>query len=433
LPEIHVDRLENGLTVIHMPRPGAHVAALRFVTRSGGEDGPASEAGLAWVTGEALVAHTEGDSPLGDEHILEQSGLRPEVTVERDLAALSLWMTTDRLPRALELMAQTLREPTFLPGDVEQAVEDARRQLDFYWASSDESAVSHAMGALYGSGHRAALPLWGTGESLGRITREQVAARYRATWSPAESALVVVGDIDHGLLLETAARLFGTWTPAGTPREEVQPAVPPPWTGERIMARPTSSPQSLVMLMERGPARSSPDHVPFIMLTRILGQMFSSRLNLTLREEHGYSYGVHGQYVARRDGGELLLMARVSPHRLRDAMRAVVAELRRLRDEGPTADEMATARALVREELVASLESCGPASAVLAELFADGHGPEELERLEREVREVEAEQVRAVARHWIRPDEAPMVVTGPPESLAPAVETAGLGRWVYLR
>lgn len=433
LPEINIHQLENGLTLIHLRRPGSQVAAIRFVTRRGGENGPRNKAGLAWLTGEVIGSHTASSSPLGEEHLLEQHGLRPNVTVDRELAALSLWMTTDRLPRALELVAQTLREPILLPSNVERARAAAQRQIEFYWNNSERSSLSHARRVLFGPEHRATFPIWGTRESVAMVTREQILANYRATWIPLQSALVVVGDIEHERFVEMANELFGSWHVPEQPFESDQPPLQPPWSGARIMARATASPQSLVLLMERAPSRRSEDFVPFGVLTRVLGQMFSSRLNLTLREERGYSYGVHAQYNARQNDGDLLFVTHVSPHRLSNAMRAVVGELRRLRDEGPTEEELTTATTLMREELVESLETCASASAYLAELFADGYGPEEIARLENELREVDVARVRAVARRWIRPDEAPMVVTGQRGSLDREVATAGLGQWVYLR
>ncbi len=433
LPDINVDQLDNGLTLIHLQRPGSHVAAIRFVTRRGGEDGPRNKAGLSWMTGEVIGSHTAGASPLGEEHLLEQHGLRPDVTVDRELAALSLWMTTDRLPQALELVARTLREPILLPSNVERARAAAHRQIEFYWSNSERSSISHARRALFGPEHRATYPIWGTRESVSLVTREQIMAHYRATWIPLQSALVVVGDIEHETFVEMANRLFGSWHVPERAPERDQPPLQPPWSGARIMARATSSPQSLVLLMERAPSRRSPDFVAFGVLTRILGQMFSSRLNLMLREERGYSYGVHAQYNARSSDGDLLFVTHVSPRRLSNAMRAVVGELRRLRDEGPTEEELATASILMREELVESMETCASASAYLAELFADGYSPEEILRLERELRELDVARVRAVALRWLRPDEAPMVVTGPQESLGYQIETARVGRWSYLR
>jgi zinc protease len=433
LPTIHVDRLSNGLTLILLRRPGARVASVRFVTRRGGEDGPNDQAGLAWMTGEVLASHTSGESPLGEDHLLEQHGLRPDVQVEREYAALSVWMTTDRLPQALELMAQTLREPTFLPSQIEQARAAGLRQLEFYWSNPERSALSHARRANFGPEARITLPIWGTRETLSRLTREQVMAHYSQTWTPNQSALVVAGDLGREQFLEMAERLLGSWTPpeappAPTPRAPIQA----PWTTARILGRQTRADQSMVLLVDRAPARSSEDYVAFSLLTRVLGQMFSSPLNLILREQHGYSYGVHASYQARRAEGDLMFMTLISQERLIPALRAVISELHRLRTEGPTPDQLETARALMREELLESLESCSSATGVLAELFADGSDPSEIEGLELRLRGVEVDQVRAVAQRWLRPDEAPLVVTGRPEVLF-GVQGAGIGDFIQIR
>lgn len=432
-PVVQVAQLDNGLTLILLPRPGAPVASVRFVTRRGGEDGPRSQAGLAWMTGEVLASHTAGSSPLGEEHLLERHGLRPDVQVDRELAALSVWMTSDRLTQALELLAQTVREPTFLASDVERARAVALRQLGFYWSNPERNALSHARQVLYGPSHRATLPIWGIRTTVSGFTREQLIEHYRATWTPRASALVVAGDVNMTWLREQSERLFGTWeSPEETPAELTEPSLPSPWTGARILGHQTRASQSMIMLVERAPARSSEDYVPFALMTRVLGQMFSSPLNLNLREEHGYSYGVHAEYAARRHDGDLVFLTHVSQERLISAIRAVIEELRRLRDQGPTEEQLATARTLMREELVATLERSSSASAALAELFADGYPPDELPRLERRIRQATAAEVREVARRWVRPDEAPIMVTARPEILQ-GLAASGIGEYQEMR
>lgn len=425
-PRVEASTLENGLTVMLLPRPGAALAAVTLVTRRGGEDGPAETAGLSWLLGQALLTGTTSDAPWG-AFTLEREGISADVLVRRDRALLTATLPSRRLEEVLPVLAEVATRPTLAEERVEEVRRQALSRVDAVLGVPDVRVWHEASRLLHGEGSRWSLPIWGSAAVLRSASRQVLAEHHGRTWVPGESALVVAGDLDPERVREVVARAFGPWA-AGSPPAAAPPAEPPsPFAEARLLAVASRSRSADVVVMDRGPSRLSPDSVPFALLAGVLGGMFASRLNLALREERGSSYGVSAVYDADRHFGELAVVTHVSQDRVGEALLAIVAELARLRDEGPAEEELETARALSLGRLAADFESSSGATMVLADLFAVGRRPENLAEEARAIGRTSAAEVREVAARWLRPSEAPIVVAGDLDVIVPALRDLGLG------
>lgn len=433
-PDVVVDRLDNGLTLILLRRPGAGAAALRYVTRRGGEAGPRALAGRAWLVGR-IVERAAADVREGDAPALAAAGLGARAVVGWDAASLALRVPNEWLPDAIELAARAVRRPSFEGDRVEKALRAALDEDDSFGRAPEQAAPLRARAMLYGLDHRAALPLWGSARTVRGLTRAELMALHNLSWGPADSALVAVGDLEPARFKELAEQAFGGWAPAPPPplRDEG------PWialdSGQvaRALGLESEAPYARVVLLERAPSRLSPDAAPFDLLAAVLGGMRSSRLNATLRREQGLRVNVEASYDGRRAGGELGLVADVEPRLLASFLGDLLRELGRLADEGPAADELEAARAQVRERLRARLQASDPAASLLCERFALGLDPGGLVALDQELARAGPERVRAAAARWLRPDRAPLVVTSRPNRIALAFGLAGVGQAVIQR
>jgi zinc protease len=432
-PEVVVDRLDNGLTLILLRRPGAAVAGVRYVTRRGGEAGPQELAGRAWLVGR-IVERSAADVRVGDPPALEAAGLFARAVVDWDHASLALSVPTAILPETIELAARTVRHPNFEDARVEDALRAALDNGRAIVRAPEQVAPLRARGMLYGYDHRAALPLWGAARTVRGVTRAELMAFHHISWGPGESALVVVGDLEPDRLRDLAAEAFGGWTtrPPRRPDED-------PWIAldssqvARALGLESESPRCRVVLVERAPSRLSPDSIPFELLATVLGGMYSSRLNETLRRSQGLRASVQASYDARLAGGELTLVADVEPRLLASLLGDLMRELERLVDEGPTPAEIDAAAALVRERARADLEQGDAAAALIAESFALGLDLSDLARLDREIDRADPTLLRDVAGRWLRPDRAPLVVTGRPSRISMAFGLADVGQAVMQR
>ncbi|MEZ4596833.1 MAG: pitrilysin family protein [Chloroflexota bacterium] len=181
-----------------------------------------------------------------------------------------------------------------------------------------------------------------------------------------------------------------------------------------------------------GVPRRTPDFHAISVLNAILGGLFGSRLNALLREQKGYTYGVHSSFDMRVGAGPFAVRTAVQTEFTVPAIVDTLAELRRI-GEGPVTDEEpTTARDYLVGVFPLRYETSGQVAGAIAGLVANGLPDDELDRYRPAVAAVSAEQVLEAARARIRPAEASVVVVGDADAFLPALE-AGIGRVEVVR
>src|SRR5207244_1018773 len=196
--------------------------------------------------------------------------------------------------------------------------------------------------ALFGQRHPYGFSELGTEASIKRITREDLAAFWKRTFIANNAALVVTGDVKGDALKSLVERTFGAW-PSGTiPRP---PAAVPVTTPARLILVDTAgAQQSQVRTATIGAARSTPDYPRMQVLNEIVGGLFSSRINMNLREEHGYTYGAFSRFVYRRRPGPFFIGSGIRTDVTAPAVSEIIKELKRLSVDPITDEELALGR-----------------------------------------------------------------------------------------
>jgi predicted Zn-dependent peptidase len=276
--------------------------------------------------------------------------------------------------------------------------------------------------AIYGDGlygHS----LLGSDGSVTALDRARIVGFARRHVVPAGATLVAVGDFEPAPFASLCDRLLSSWTAAGRP-----PAAP--------TARPTAT--RAIWLVDRpgalqtelrcghaGIPRRHPDFAPLQVLNSILGGKFTSRLNLSLRERHGVTYGAYSRITARTGPGPMVLGAAVANEATGLALREMLAELDRLREAPVAADELADARDYLLGVFPYALQTVGGIGRQLETLaihdLPDDYFAGYLDRIEA----VTAAELRDVARAHLRPEEAAAVAVGPAAELRPQLEALG--------
>ena len=154
---------------------------------------------------------------------------------------------------------------------------------------------------LYGRGHRYGTPQTGTAETIKAFTTDDLRAFYAAS-VPAGQRCADRGRRHHDRQGDAAARIeLRRWKPpSSTPApSEKLPAVEQPATRQIYIVDKPGAPQTQIRIGWIGVPRSTPDYFPLLVLNTLLGGSFSSRLNLNLREKHGYTYGASSSFDMR--------------------------------------------------------------------------------------------------------------------------------------
>ena len=370
-----------------------------------------SRAGLAVLTGDCLEGGTAKRSGVELADALETIGAGLSIGTGWDSTTVSLSCMADRLDDAMGLLAEVLTEPAF-PDDEVERIRGQRlaaihqREMDPVGIATTASRrLTYAEGVPYGR------PLGGTVESVGPFNPDAAAGFVEARYRPKGSGLVVVGDVDAGQVRTLGETHFGAWTGGA----ELQPPIDAePRSHERgiVVVDREDAVQSEIRIGHVGQARSTPHYFPLRVLNTVLGGAFTSRLNLNLREEHGFTYGVRSRFLVRRGAGPWCVSAAVGTDVTADAVREAVAEITTLVAEGPTEEEVSAARDYLAGVFPLQLETTGQIAARIAELLIYDLPDDYYGDYRDRIRNVTLEEAREAARRCIRPDEMTIVVGG---------------------
>ncbi|MET0792435.1 MAG: pitrilysin family protein [Polyangiaceae bacterium] len=364
--------LKNGLSLLVLPKPSA-VTTLSVVVRHGASSVPLGKSGLAALTARMLTEATQRYSSLALAEATESLGSSLEEDAGRDESHVSLSTLTADVPRGLDLLSQVVFSPAFRPADFARVKDE---WLDGLRAERQEPGRLASLAALRTLlGPTAGAPVSGSIPDVEKLSVADLVAFHRLVYVPSNLALIAVGNVTLAQLEPDVERLFG---------HASGPVFPPPTatvTPERpsklrvLLVDRKDSVQSAIFAVQPFPKRSEPGFEAREILSTLLGGLFTSRLNLNLREKHAYTYGVHGQALATRQWGAFLVATDVKTETTADSLLEILAELERARDPGrgaPVQDpETARARADLMHHLGARLEHTSSMADALRSAFAE--------------------------------------------------------------
>jgi zinc protease len=425
-PPVERRALSNGLDLRVARLPRLPVASVNLFIRSGEASLAASRAGLAVLAADALDGGTERRNATELAEAFERLGARFGSSGGWEGTSVDLYCLSDRLPEALALLAETLREPSFPADEVDRTkgqhlAELRQRAMDPGTLASDVARARYfAPSVPY------ARSLDGSVGSVASLSREDLVGHADATYRPAGGGLIVVGDVDAGEIQALAESHLGAWT--GAPEAAAEFEVVPQTTERRVLIvdRPGSV-QSEIRVGHVGAERATPDYFALSVANMILGGTFTSRLNLNLRERHGFTYGIRSRFAFRSRPGPFEISTAVGNDVTAPAVREILAELETLAATGPTDEEVAAARDFVAGIFGLQLETTSQIASRVTQMVVFGLPDAYFHEYRDQVRAVTTEAVSEAARRHMRPSEAQIVIVGDAKAIAGPLEALALG------
>lgn len=425
-PRIERRRLANDLAVLAVRHGDLPLVTAELVLDAGAAGDPERKAGLAHLTVNTLEAGTGTRSAEQVAWELERLGVELDAEATWDAAMVRITVPLERLEAALELFADLVRHPSFPEAEVERLRDEQLATI--LQRRKEPRALASDMAAhfIFAPEVPYARPLIGTTASVEGLTRDDVEAFYRAHYLPNASSLLFVGDIDAETARHLADRHFGDW-PAGqpeTPEFEVVPGVDT--TTVFVVDRPGSV-QSEIRIGDVGVARHHQDYFPLLVMNTVLGGAFTSRLNMSLRERYGFTYGVRSGFAFRRRPGPFLVQTAVATEVTARAVEEALREMTSLRSVGVTEQEVSAARDYLRGILPLELRTTEQLASRLADLVIFDLPDDYFQQYRERIAAVSAADVHRVAREHLRLDRLTVVVVGDAGRIAPELETLGIG------
>jgi zinc protease len=410
----------GGIEAWLVREPAVPLIAVDFAFTGGAVQDPAGKAGTADLVA-ALLNDGVGDFDSKTFHAnLERKAIELGFNAERESLRGSLRTLTENRDEAFDDLRLALTAPRFDPADVELNRAQIMSMLRRATTSPTEIANRRWWETAF-AGHPYGRPVNGTPESLPTITVDDLKTYTHRVLARENLKIAIVGDIDAETAKTMLDHVFGGLPakPQLTPIE----AVLPQGLGRRIVVS-LDVPQAAVEFGGAGIARKDPDFMAAYVVNHILGGGdLSSRLYQEVREKRGLVYSVYDSLLWLDRAALFLGATATRDDRTGETLDLIQKEVHRLAADGPTADELAKAKAFLNSSFVLNLDTSSKIAGMLVQLQVDDLGIDYFSRRSAMIEGVTLDDAKRVAKRLL---DGGMLVTvvGKPEGIASTGPTA---------
>jgi zinc protease len=406
--------LSNGMVALVQRNPASPTVSIRGDVRVGAVHEPPEKAGLSTFTAAALVRGTARRTFQQISAETEERGGAVYVGGGLHQSGFSARSLAEDLPLMLDVLADVLTHPTFPTHEIDKL----RGQFLMGLRESEQETQTQASRAvralLYPPEHPYSRLSSGAVETVQHIGRDDLAA-FHQHYHPAATTIAIVGDVEPEGVIAQLERYFGAWEPANT---VPQATFPPVRTLQGIQRRDiamSGKAQADVIWCVHGLKRHDPDYYAAMLGNMVLGRLgMSGRLGDNVRDTQGMAYYVYSGLQADEQAGPWAVAAGVNPSNVERALQAIVHEIEKFRQEGPTEQELSDVRAFLTGSLVLGLETNAGIAGTLLSIERYGLGLDYIARYPGIIQGVSHDDIVRVARTYLSVEDYALAVAGPP-------------------
>jgi len=392
--------LPNGVILISQEHHAGEVVALQLWVRTGGRDEQGSDLGLSHYLEHMLFKGTPTRPPGSIDTLIEGLGGQSNAFTSFDYTHYDVVLPARQLRAGLELLADIAVNASFVPTELENEKAVVLGEMRLVEDDPDRFLGRSLTETAYRP-HPYGRPLLGTPELIKGLTRERLNAYYKRQYVPAHFVVIAVGAVTRKDVREVTEQTFGRLPAAPTSRPQIPD--PPRLDRDRNVDIPRPETQAYLGMAWSAAPTGNEDIYAVDLLTYILGDSPSSRLNQFVREQQRLVFAIDANYTASEKGGLVTVTARMDPANLDRAEAAVLEVVRRVRDEGVTEAERQRAIITAESGYAFDIETVEGLAKTYGQAETTWTLENELEYLKR-LRQITAAQIQAVARKYLRPD-----------------------------
>jgi zinc protease len=437
LPEVEQFTLSNGLDVYLAQRTDTPTIEMSLVFDSGYASDVGGKLGTASYTMSMLKEGTENLSSLELSERLESLGTNLNASASLDSSRISMDTLSVNFAESLALMNDVLQNPAFSEEEIERKrsnwIEGIRKEE----ARPQTQALRVLPGLMFGDGHAYSQPLTGSGtvESIKSLTREDLVEHAQTWLRPDNAKLVIVGDTTVEQAKSLLEAQFASWQAPATPKPEKTLDASAASTNSRVfLINKPGTPQSLIIAGQLAPSGQVDNADTIDVMNTILGGSFTSRLNMNLREDKGWSYGARSIWLDNEGPGLLMALAPVQTDKTQESIQEIVKEFTQYENGKPaTNDELAKVKANKTAKLPGAYETKGALLSGLVNTFNKGKDIEYLESYGQRINAITLDDIQQSADNVLTPNAMTWVIVGDLAEIEDKVRELNLGEITILQ
>lgn len=425
LPKFETAVLDNGLTVMVAPVDALPLVSFTLVTKGGSTLDPKPKAGLTALTYGMLEEGAGALSSLEFSDRVADLGASFSSNSDRDRGSVSIGGLSRNEEEMLSLLADAVRRPKLGADDFTRLKEQTVASLIRQRGSPQGLAFEKFPSLVYGADHPFGHPPTGTVETVKTISLDDVKAHHEKILGPNTSALIAAGDITLDEAVALAKKHFGDWNNK-VPDVEPVPAVEAT-PRKKIVVLNKPGPQTIAIIGRPLFGRGHPDEVATRLINEVYGGSFSSRLNMNLREEKGYTYGASSQVAFRRGVGVWLAYAAIRTDVTAPGVGEFFVELDQLKSAPPSDEELERARSGIIRSLPGQFETTSAMASAASSLFVYELPLDYYDTLADQYEGVPKEAILAAGNAYLTPNEMQILLVGDADKIVEPIKLLRLG------
>jgi zinc protease len=410
-PRVDSWTLKSGVRVLFVERHDLPIVSVRVVTGAGAGDVTGERPGAVSFTGALLEdgAGTRSAIAISDEY--ESLGASHGVSCDWDSCAASVKVLASRLGPALDVLADVVLRPTFPDAEIDRLRKRWLAGIQQEQSSPPKMEQNALAAAVFGREHPYGHSIGGQTADIEKLSRAEIERAYKKVFQPRSTTIVVAGDVKADDLKALLEARFGGWKGGAAARAPV-PHVAAKAPQKVVVVDVPGAVQSQVYLAEEAAPFSAADRIPLSVMNLILGGMFTSRINLDLREAKAFTYGAHSRFSMRHGAGPFTAGGPIFADHTIEATKALKEQVERIRTSPVTAEELADAKEHAKLALPARFETVEEVTGALEDLAVYGLPLDEYAQRAARIDAVTVADVQRVASKWLRPEAMRIVIAG---------------------
>lgn len=428
-PEISRTTLPNGLKVLLSRRSSVPLLNLNLLVDAGYAADQDTVPGVASLAMDMLDEGTSARSALEISEELDHLGARLRTESDLDLSSVSLSVLKSDLDAALEIYSDVILNPAFPEQEFKRLQKQRLAQIQREKNNPRDMVLRVFPPLLYGRDHPYGNSFTGSGteETVASLTHEDLIRFYRTWFKPNNATLLVVGDTTLSEIVSKLSKHFQDWEAGPVPAKSIPQVAQRSQSAVYLVHRPGAV-QSMIFAIQVAPPANNPDEIAIETMNHILGGTFTSRVNMNLREDKGWSYGARTSLFDARGQRPFIVRAPVQTDRTQESMVEIVKELRGIvAERPPTEEEFVKIRENRVLRLPGSWETISEVGDSLEDLIRLGLPDDYYETYPQKLSDLKLAEVSLAARRFINVDHLLWVVVGDLSRIEEGIRELDLG------
>jgi zinc protease len=429
LPPMQKATLSNGLKIVLAERHSAPVVNFSLLVNGGYSSDATSALGTCSFAQRMLEEGTPTRDSLKIGEELESLSAEFSAGANLDFATVDLDALKANIDKSLEIYADLILHPAFPEKEFTRLQKDRLAAIQREKVTPNSMAMRVMPSLLYGKDHpySGAFLTTGTEATVSKMTREDL-VKFHETWfKPNNATLLIVGDTTLAEVTPKLERLFASWKSGEVPKQTIPSAPEPGKDVVYLLDRPGSG-QSLILAAQLAPAFNDPDQISLELVNDIFGGNFSSRINMNLREDKHWSYGVRSRLVPAKGERPYFSISPVQTDKTKESLMELIAEYKNIVGSKPiTASELKDEQTNATLGLPGGFETVQQLSGAYGNILQYGLPDDYYNTFTQKVLSATPDTANEIAKKYIQPGHLVWIVVGDMSKVESGIRELNIG------